>query len=250
VRDPSEKVVVAYLSPGDVKSDFMESVINLIMYDTATHQRIVHGGGWLGVQASANLSGPRNGLATRFLEFGKADWMLMIDSDMMFGPDIVERLLQHADPEAAPIVGGLCFGFDEDGQVQPTLYGLAGDADDPQVIRYHEWPPDAMFQVAATGAACLLIHKTALERIRDFQPPSRPGQAGFNPTYPWFQETEINGRPVGEDITFCWRAGLAGIPVYVNTAVRLGHIKSRVLTMESYFLGRGLLSPAHRGAAI
>lgn len=252
MRDPNEKVVIAYCHPGLVHGAFMESVVDLLIYDMALNRRIVNGGGRLGLQAGANLSGPRNGLVKQFLAYGQADWLWMIDSDMTFAADTLERLLEHADPDKAPIVGGLCFGFDEDGQVQPTLYGLDGDENDPEhmaVIRYHEWPPETMWHVAATGAACLLMHRTALERIRDAQLPNQ-SRRGFNEAFPWFQETEHGGTPVGEDITFCWRAGLLGIPVYVNTGVQCGHIKQRVLTMDSYFLGRGLLSPLHQGAAV
>src|SRR5262249_7148336 len=60
------------------------------------------------------------------------------------------------------------------------------------------------------------------------------GRKGFNDAYPWFQEMEHNGRPVSEDIGFCWRAGLLEIPVYVNTSVQLGHVKFRLLTAEAY----------------
>jgi hypothetical protein len=167
--------------------------------------------------------------------------MLMLDTDMTFKPDLLESLLEFADPEKAPIVGGLCFGFDDKANIQPTLFGLMGDESSPQVIRYHEWPPDAMFQVAATGTACLLIHKSVFEHIRDVEIPSRGGRRGFNDAFPWFQETEHDDSPVSEDITFCWRAGLAGIPVFVNTAVHVGHMKQRELTMDAYFAQRGLL---------
>jgi hypothetical protein len=237
-RPATEKVVVAYLHPGLVHAAFMECVVDLLVYDTAFHKRIVQGGGRLATQAGANLSGPRNGLVGRFLDYGKADWMLMLDTDMTFTPDLVERLLEFADPEQAPIVGGLCFGFDDKGDIQPTLFGLVGDEQHPQVIRYHEWPPEAMFQVAATGAACLLMHKSALEHIRDFELPGGRGR-GFNRAFPWFQELEHDGTPVSEDIAFCWRAGIAGIPIYVNTAVQLGHIKDRELTMDAYLAQRG-----------
>jgi len=252
MRDPNEKVVVAFLHPGVVESAFMESMINLLMYDVSLNKRIVHGGGWLGVQAGANLSGPHNGIVKQFLSYGAAEWLLMVDSDMTFSPDAVEKLLEYADPVEAPIVGALCFGFDDKGEVQPTLYGLDGDENDLEhmaVIRYHEWPPDSMFHVSATGTGCLLMHRTVFERMREFQVPSRP-QPGFNDAYPWFQETEHDGSPVGEDITFCWRAALMGIPTHVNTAVQCGHVKRRLLTVESYFLGRGLLSPQHAGAAL
>lgn len=242
-----EKVVLAYLHPGHVDGAFMESVLDLLVFDMSLHRRIVHGGGRLAVTAGTNVAGPRNELVRKFLDYGQAEWLWMVDSDMTFRPDTLERLLDQADPDKAPIVGGLCFGFDEHGDIQPTLFGLVGDeAEKAQFLRYHEWKPDCMWQVAATGGACLLIHKTALERMRDFTHPIT-GQRGFNEAYPWFQETAHGGRPVGEDITFCLRAAQAGIPVYVNTSVHLGHIKSRELNMDAYFIERGLLSPAKPG---
>lgn len=248
MRDPSEKVVIGYLHPGLVHGAFMESVLDLLVYDVAYHKRVVNGGGRLAIQAGSNLAAPRNSLVRRFLEYGKADWMWMVDSDMTFAPDTLERLLEHADPEKAPIVGGLCFGFDDKGDIQPTLFGLIGDEAAPKVIRYHEWPPESMFQVAATGAACLLIHKSVFERLAEVE--VRPGQRGFNAAFPWFQEVEHDGTPVSEDITFCWRAGLAGIPVYVNTAVQLGHMKQRELTMDAYLAQRGMLADTSVAAVL
>ena len=248
MRNPQEKVVVAYLRPSTVHGAFMECLLDLLLYDIATHQRIVEGGGRLSFQAGVNLSGPRNEVVKKFLEYGRADWLWMIDSDMTFAPDTVERLLEYADPEKAPIVGGLCFALNNEGDIVPTLYGLDGDPRNPDVTQFNEWPVDAMFQVAATGGACLLVHKSVFERMRDFDHPR--GRRGFNDAYPWFQETEHDGRPVSEDITFCWRAGLMQIPVFVNTSVHIGHIKDRLLTMESYFLARGLLAPSHVGVGV
>lgn len=253
MRDPSEKVVVSYLRPSTVHGAFMESLMDLFLYDVAMHRRIVEGGGRLSFQAGANLSAPRNDVVRKFLEYDKADWLWMVDSDMTFAPDTVERLLEHADPETAPIVGGLCFGLNDKGDVIPTLFGLDGDPDDLENlenVRFEMWPMDTMYQVTATGAACLLVHRSVFERMRDFQHPNRPGKLGFNDAFPWFQELEHAGRPVSEDIAFCWRAGLMQIPVYVNTAVHIGHVKDRLLTMESYFLARGLLAPSHVGAGV
>jgi hypothetical protein len=234
-----EKVVVAYCHPGAVNAAFHESLLDLLVYDMAFHRRIVHGGGRLARQASANLAGPRNDVVKRFLAGSDADWLWFVDTDMVFLPDTLERLLECADPDKAPIVGGLCFSTDG-GAMFPTLYGLMGEEDDPQVIRFHEWPPNSMFQVAATGTGCLLIHRTAFERIRDFAVPAT-GQVGFNTAYPWFQETAHDNRPVGEDITFCWRAGVVGIPVYVNTSVHIGHVKEYLLDLDRYLTQRGEL---------
>lgn len=244
MRPESEKVVLGYCSPSHVHADFMEALLYLQMFDFAGPKRMVDGGGMLPIRAGANLAGPRNDMVRKFLKHG-ADWLLQVDTDMIFMPDMLERLLEHADPDEAPVVGGLCFGFDGEGQVLPTLYGFVGDEANPQVVRYHEWPPEAMMQVAATGAAALLVHRSVFERMQQFEHPSRPGQHGFNDAFPWFQELEHDGRPVSEDIGFCWRAGLLGIPVFVNTAVQLGHVKQRVLTMDAYLAERGYLSSTH-----
>lgn len=233
MRDKSEKVVVGYCHPGMVHAAFHESLLDTLVYDVAFNRRIVDGGGRLGTQASANLSAPRNKIVREFLTKSTADWLWMLDTDMVFPPDTLERLLEFADPVKAPIVGGLCFSID-DGRLFPTLYGLVEGDPDPQVIRFNEWPPDAMFEVAATGTACLLMHRSALERMRDQQ---------FNPAFPWFQETHHAGEPVGEDITFCWRASMLDIPVHVNTGVQIGHVKQHLLTIDGYLAQRGFLSP-------
>jgi len=39
----------------------------------------------------------------------------------------------------------------------------------------------------------------------------------------------MNGRRVGEDLSFCLRARSAGVPVNVHTGVQVGHVKSRML---------------------
>lgn len=244
MRDASEKVVYSYVRPTLVHGDWQESLLDLLDFDRHGAQRIVRR---LGFRSSANLATGRNLIVKHFLEQSDAPWLWMLDTDMTFAPDTLERLLDHADPDAAPIVGGLCFGFDEAGDVQPTLFGLEPDPeapDDPtrlQVTRYHDWKPESMYPVAGTGAACLLMHRAALERIRGAQ---------FSQAYPWFQELEHNGRAVGEDLGFCWRAIQCDIPIYVNTAVQVGHMKERCLTAETFYLSRGLLSPMHPGAAV
>jgi len=74
-------------------------------------------------------------------------------------------------------------------------------------------------KVSATGAACLLMHRDALELVR---------KTSNDPAAPWFRETSV-GAPLalmGEDMTFCLRCQAAGIPVHVHTGVRAGHMKT------------------------
>lgn len=240
------KVVVGYCIGKDVTKEFHRSVIDLLMYDAATSRRLQDGGGCLDWDSGVNVASARNAICEKFLAKSSAEWLWMIDTDMDFRPDTLERLLKEADPEHAPIVGGLCFGVDK-GLYFPTLYDMKGTPEQPEFVRYDTWAPDAMMQVFATGAACLLIHRTALERVRDFENPQRAGMRGFSDAFPWFQETDFYGRCMGEDITFCLRAGFAGLPVHVNTGVQVGHVKSHTLTMDGYLAQKGYLAPTHPG---
>lgn len=241
MANPEDKVVVGYCNPGSVHAAFHESLLNLMVYDAQTTNRIIGGGGRIAVQSSANISTARNDIVRQFLDESEADWLWMVDTDMTFAADTLELLLENADPDLAPIVGGLCFGID-DGWLFPTLYDLRPNEESP-VVRYHTFPPNAMFQVAATGAACTLIHRTVLAKVRE--------QSGseFSQAYPWYQEREHAGMRIGEDVTFCLRAGLCGFPIYVNTGVTLGHVKQHTLTLDGY-LGQRAFMAAQQQAEV
>ena len=219
------QVVIAYIHSGSLSSYFTESLIATLLLDGQRKRKIV---GLLQEWSSANISAARNLLTQRFLDDYQAEWLLWVDSDMQFGADALDALLASADPDSAPIVGGLCFGMMQ-GRLFPTIYMLAEDDEGKaRTVRVGQYPADALVKVAGTGAAFLLIHRTALDTIRG---------RGFNPTFPFFQETEMHGQPVGEDVTFCLRALACNLPIHVNTAVKVGHHKSNLLT-EDMFLGQ------------
>lgn len=220
-----DTVVVAFIHPGQVSAFFNTSVIATILHDQHHKRRIV---GMMQEWSSANVSAARNSLTARFLEDHDADWLLWIDSDMAWEQTAVDALIECADPEKAPIVGGLCFGAAQD-KLFPTIYQfLKRDDDTISTVRVGQYPADTMLQCAATGAAFLLIHRSILEDIRE---------RNFNTAFPYFQETELAGQPAGEDVTFCLRAGICGAPIYVNTAIKIGHHKSHLLT-EDLFLSQ------------
>jgi hypothetical protein len=160
-----------------------------------------------------------------FLEDHDAPWLFMCDTDMNLPWDTIDRLITAADggpgPLDRPVVGGLCFTENPGGEPLPTLYELVEDADgQPAFARHESWPDDGLVRVTATGAACLLIHRDALEHV---------GKASGCPAAPWFRESVLGGSLVGEDLTFCLRCGAAGIPVHVHTGVRAGHVKTHMI---------------------
>lgn len=214
--------MVAFIHPGQTSAFFTTSMMAMLLHDQHADRRIV---GLLNEWSSANVSAARNSLTGKFVEdYPQADWLLWVDADMAWEHDALDALLANADPVKAPVVGGLCFGASND-RLFPTIYQMGERKGLPVTVRVDDYPDDSMVQCAATGAAFLLVHRTVLETVRD---------RAFNAVFPWFQETELSGYPAGEDLTFCLRAGICGFPVHVNTAVHVGHHKSRLLTHEMF----------------
>lgn len=215
-------VCIAYIHPGQVSSYFTESLIASLFWDQNRRRRIRN---IYQEWSSANVSASRNTVTQRFLDRNDADWLLWVDSDMQWDPRDIDVLLDTADPKTMPVLGGLCFGMAH-GKPFPTIYHFAEIDGRLTTIRVPHYEPDAVMQVAATGAAFLLIHRTAIKAISEH---------GFNEAFPFFQETQNGKDPVGEDLTFCLRLAALGIPVHVHTGVKIGHHKSHVIT-EGTFL--------------
>jgi GT2 family glycosyltransferase len=203
------KVFVCNINPGEVRTMFVESMLAMLEHDRQHWQRI-HSFKMLTFGPSLGVG--RNLLVDEFFKTD-AEWMLMVDSDMTFPPDALDRLALHAHKDKRPIVGGLCMSKDNKPVIKKwiTAYTM-GSAEfaptDGQVVR-----------VDGTGAAFLLVHRSALETMKAKAQPLQPY---------WFGEMCMGGKDrqvLGEDTGFCARAGLAGLPIYVVRGVGIGHEK-------------------------
>lgn len=235
----TDRVAVAFVHPAQVSAYFSMSLLQTLVRDMAGPRRILghpDAGGVIRKYSSANIAQARNECVRDFLDLTAAEWLWLVDSDMVWTDDALERLLEWADPEKSPVVGALCFTTTNDGgpevRLAPTLYGwMENPAGGLDFYRYKEYPPDAMFQVGATGAAFLLVHRSVLQAMRDAADEGRPN---FSKVFPWFQETELSGKVCGEDVTFCARVGMLGYPVWVHTGIDVGHHKDHVLNVEQF----------------
>lgn len=222
------RVAIAWLAPDKVSSAFLTSVMNLVAYDTLRSEgRILHGGSFIAMGSGPNLAGSRNKVVEAFLGT-RSEWLWMVDSDMHFPADTLDRLIAVADPKERPIVGGLCHGIkalpNGDEEMFPTLYYFDDNGDS---ARLQEYPDNELIKVGATGAACLLVHRSVFEGMLQ-RPDVCPAP------YRWFQEVIVNGKPFSEDVTFCLRAGFCGYDTYVHTGVEIDHIKARHVTARTY----------------
>ena len=117
-------------------------------------------------QSGPNISTARNKIVDDFLTRQHAPWLLMVDTDMVFAADALDRLVYAADPVNRPLLGGLCFSQNGDDEPYPVMYELGpGEAGSLAFTRYTSWPEDSCQRVSATGAAFLLMHRDALARI-------------------------------------------------------------------------------------
>ncbi len=98
----SDRVSVAYVHSEQVAYSWFRSITGLITYDRANKRHVV-GNPFVDIMfASGGISDARNKAVREFLTTD-SDWLFWIDTDMGFEPDIVDRLLDVADPVERPI---------------------------------------------------------------------------------------------------------------------------------------------------
>lgn len=249
---PRDRVYIATISPGKVGAHFARSLVDLVDFDREHALGLWRGNLWQ--ESGANISKGRNELVARFLGLDDADWLLMLDSDMVFPRDTILRLLAAATITGARMVGGLCVLVGPHGPV-PTLYQHRTD----DAITGVQWdfPDDAQLQVAATGTACLMVHRSVLEDYRVRQHADQQwlwdlhaaGDSTLDQLvardlvrepsveYGWFQErvrlkrretvdgVSVDEHWMGEDIDFCLRMGSLGHSIFVDCTLEIGHAK-------------------------
>lgn len=233
-------VAVGFLDPGSWSACFGLSLIDLYLVDAHGPRRIIpHGRQLRNLCGTGGLVAGRNEVAAQTLDATDCEWLWMIDTDMGFGPATVERLIRAADPVERPVVGGLCFKLQRDGVgpfyaqrylILPAVF-RAGETDDTVGFApLRVLPDDTVMEVSATGAACLLVHRTVLERVRD-----RYGDHWFDPvTHPTGDTT------FSEDLSFCIRLASLDIPIHVHTGVGTTHEKGGIFLDRETFEQQGL----------
>lgn len=220
-----ESVCLAYVHDTEVAHSWHQSLLGLISHDGSGARHLAGGGIVASRHGTDGLVEARNRTVSTFLE-GEADWLLWTDTDMGFAADSLDRLLAAADPTERPIVGGLCFSwqeYEEDGlqgwrtQPLPTLFHWATtDAGRKGLAPWLDYPPDEVVQVAATGSAFVVIHRDVFLKLRE--------ECGAN----WYARIRnpSSGQMLGEDLSFCVKAGTLGFPVHVHTGVKTNHQKT------------------------
>jgi len=213
------QVLVCYAHGGTVAGEFARTLAD----------NLIRNSGRIAGQ-SVQIGGPmiadhRNALVEKFL-VQDAEWMWMVDTDMVLPSGTLKGLLTSAHWKDRPVVGALCFGSNRyANKFFPTIYawteeGLArGDNID--------FRNQGLIEVDGTGAACILIHRSVLEKVaEEFPPPKGPFEFG------WFDGPSGQQERIGEDLMFSVRVRNAGFPIYVDCDVQVGHWKPIILDVN------------------
>lgn len=227
-------VQVAYMHSGQVSHSWHQSMMNMIAYDKSVGLDVI-----VSAPMAVHCSGPnslvegRNMAVQHFLDKTDSEWLFFVDTDMGFQPEAMESLLLAAHPVDRPVVGGLCFALKHtapDGKggfrvmPVPTLFMWAKNPKQGYgFANRFIYPPEAMVQVAGTGAAFLLIHRSVVEEIR-----AEMGDTWFN-----FVQYD-DGTQISEDLSFCYRVGQVRRDIFVHTGVKITHHKEFWLSENDY----------------
>jgi hypothetical protein len=238
-QPPGGAVAVAYVHSDEVMYSWHHSFLQLLDHDLASEARI-WSGGFVAIRCGTDgLAQARNTAVRDFLADSTAEWLWWVDTDMGFAPDTVDRLLEAADPVERPVVGALTFAnreVDNDGMggrralaAPVILHWRTIDGKTGFDTRW-DYPDNEVIRCDGVGAACVLVHRSVLEKVAE--------QFGPN----WYSRTRnpSTNEMISEDLSFCVRLGALEIPIHVHTGVKTTHAKRFWLAEEDYWRQRAL----------
>lgn len=164
----------------------------------------------------------RNEISKEF----QGEWLLMLDTDHSFEPDLLARLLHVMRTYQADVVSGLY--LHKHHPCNPALWHYQeGKGFAPLVA----WPKGEVMEVDCAGAGCLLIHRRVFDRIY--------GELGEDP----FSTVEFDrgGGVTGEDFAFFKRLRKLGIKACCPTYIECNHLKMVPLEYDKHFQEEGLI---------
>lgn len=196
------KTLIAIPCMDVIEADFVECLVNLRLVGEVEIKFL----------KASLVYDARNQITKYALDKGGFDYVLWLDSDMTFGPDLMEKLLADMEPEDGErrqAVSGLCFGRRP--PFKPCIYKSLDVQQQGQMIYpkaevYLDYPRDQLFEVAACGFACVMMRMDVLEAMGIYGVPFFP----------------IGG--LGEDLTFCWRAQKIDVKFHCDSRLKIGHI--------------------------
>ena len=197
------KVLIAVPCMDTVPSQFAQSLAVLNKVENCA----------IAFQMGSLIYTSRNNLASMAVQ-NECDYVLWLDSDMIFPPDVLQKLLE--DREKGDIITGVYYRRVK--PFKPVLYSKLEINDEGcDWLGYDDYPTDDLFEVAGCGFGCVLTPTNVfLDVAQKFGDMFAP----------------ING--VGEDLSFCWRAKQCGYKIMADPSIQCGHVGHYVIDRQFF----------------
>ena len=155
------------------------------------------------------------------------DYILWVDSDMIFPPESLQMLYADMQETKADVVTG--FYVSRKPPIQPVIYSKCredkdDDGNDAIVVRkYMDYPRNELFPVEAMGFGLCLMKTEFVKKLMDtVGPPCIP----------------IPG--LGEDLSFCVHANKAKGKMFCDSRIRCQHIGTYEYGEDDFLVMEGL----------
>lgn len=194
-------LVIGIPSAGNPAKPFLESVTKLELPDSIA--------GFDNISVTGNFVPAQRELLVRHALRVRADYLLMMDDDIVAPPDAITQLLAVFErDEHAGIAGGLYYARDG---IRPMAVAdwEPSDTTTAHTPAFSHEP----VQVGGVGFGCVLIRCALFKHLDE---PYFAAQV-------FLEEKLRRVRVCNEDYLFCHRAKAHGFTTYLHAGVRLGH---------------------------
>lgn len=190
-------------------SSFADSLVEMLQ----TTEKVLCGPEEMILYNKATISW-HSGARNQIVEDAEGEWVFMVDTDHVFAPDLLLRLLELRKAHNAPVISGIYqYKHPPHGPVAGFWTG------EKSLTPLLDWNRDLdVLEVGAVGAGCLLVDRKVFARIK-----RELGELPFD---------NIGG--LSEDYSFCYRCKKLGIPVLLAPKVQCHHTIRTVLDLEDY----------------
>lgn len=200
---------IARMWADSTRAGFTDSLVDLCNYSHAVLCRPGEHIAYKRATVSWHESA-RNELAAEF----EGDWLLMLDTDHIFAPDLLERMLRLCRTEGLQFLSGI---YQYKFPPHHPVAGVVGESG--QIQQLLDWNPNKpIIDVSVVGGGCMLIYREVFDRIR-----KELRQEPF---------TIIPG--LSEDYSFCMRLQKLGIRVPLAVNIECHHVIPTVLSIRDY----------------
>ena len=203
------KILIAVPCMDQLPAQFAHSLATLTSYGIEDTQISV----WFNLGSLIYTS--RDQIAKKSL-LDEADLVMWFDSDMVFNPDTLTRMLKLID-EGHDFVTGIYYRRTP--PFSPVAFKTMDLNEDGQGFTWTEFEeiPDGLFEVGACGFGCVLMKTEIFVAVF-----AKYGQM-FTPI-----------ANCGEDIAFCWRARQCGYKILADPSISLGHVGHTIITKDFF----------------